>query len=1191
MKKNEFIAILAVVIVGIFLFAPGLFKKEAVYTPNIGPAGVSANSIVNNYYYPATTDSTWACSVVPQVTFKTTNTNYLQTEDIYYTSTCGNNLDRYSPASSKSVYVGQNCDGEFNVGKRVASFSNPTGMSVGGYTGTGNITIYNTNKEYHAAPVGTTGDLTVCQMYGTGSTGLMLIVFYNKATGTVPPTKTGAANERALCNDQSTKDPKYVCEGSTIKYKNCDGSYNNIELTTTTSLLCDRGCDQGGVSAEIVKQLYPSSDIQPGELAMHCSGTYQPSRSVCSNDKKWLFKTNELGEAIVPDEPCPVTCIDGKCKICDAGYSKCAVGGRGKLYCNTALNDYTIYEACPGDSVCEVDLKQDGTPANTVSCKSSYTVGQTACGENIGLTPNQPYIRNADFTWGLYGSICNYGCIGIGSCRNQCEEVGRSYCDQGHLSVCMTNTSSPYNFGNYKQKYPTNSNGLCLHACKNETDCANPNAPNTARCDGLDLHTYVYDGSPDYALAGHVRETVTPCANGCDTETKKCKLYPGCTANTKGKWVCDQSDNTKLIQCDFDQGYTKIGTKDCKVELGPQGTCDKDNPINFEYHCTTPTGDCVKNNNRVCDVSTGKLKKCDQYGYWGDVVSDCNDQGCTATGFPSDANSQCNGGCTGAKKYKDGAVYECKDGLLGAQLYNCSGTKASNEDGTGCYSECDPNAKKCEGSYSILCRYNSGSYQYLWNTTGKTYCSQGCNDATGLCTGTGVYDNFICVNPGNELGGLIYHTDPQGAIQEATLKDCGSQPKSGGMDAYCTNSVNAAWEHDNNCIYCSKDEFLCIDKQLWQCTNPLDATVKGSLKNCEVGCRLNPNKCDNLNILIGNKNFQDTGKNNTDIVASVTLTGSDSGNAVDGVPVTFEISGPNIKTQSASSETDISGIVEISFGYLPMGNYDAKLKIPVYNKEQSFIIKVTNNYLISLTGSQVLTKIPGLTGSHPTTELKISKDSSYPSDAKVSTKPEGLTYAVVSKKSGSTGTFNLAVDGEAGTYTIGIQCKDNQGNWLEEQTVDVQLKQASLDVAIVAPTSAKTGSNSYDLTVKGPTTYTGTMADINPTSLSVTISFNGKDETVSATNLGAGRYNFNYNFANEGTYTIKVLAKKTGYDDGEATSVIQISSDGTATVPGSGNNEAAKGITIPSTIFGINSWIIIGLGAVAVWYFFLRKKK
>lgn len=520
-------------------------------------------------------------------------------------------------------------------------------------------------------------------------------------------------------------------------------------------------------------------------------------------------------------------------------------------------------------------------------------------------------------------------------------------------------------------------------------------------------------------------------------------------------------------------------------------------------------------------------------------------------GICSQPEAECSGNsiCTGNQ------IFTCNNGQIGDLINNCNGL--------GCYTDSN-NLPKCNDECQTVGSYqckNGDSYQCINNATANQKqlilsqtCGSGCNSGTGQCNYLGPPGSYFCAGPNNNQ---IYRvTESQGT---ELIETCGS----GG--SYCSPGVGY-------CKYCEQGEIFCSannDQQLL-CQN--EQTGQTSIFNeCPAGCFIGSQNsyCDQLSFTLTTPlNFNPS----EPVLVGVHLKGSQSNNNLINIPVTITLTGPGAPSP-VTVNTGGNGRVNYNFNTLSLGDYALEIETPY--ETFNYNLRVTNDFLINLFGSPTILSVPNQIWK---IQVSAQSESGSPNSLVIINQPAELDLDVA----GTTieGRWDLIVGNNAqpGNYIVSLSA-DNQ----EPQDIAFEIQKPTLQISTNIPLSDKTGSKTYDINVKGPTTIDGQVNNIAPTSIIAKI--NSNDITLLP--RGAGQYVLQYDFASEGPYTININAEKDGYDSGQSSSTLQISQSGTVQPGGSaGNNTTTNTITNITSSVPWWIWIVIVGGII----FFMTRK-
>ena len=446
----------------------------------------------------------------------------------------------------------------------------------------------------------------------------------------------------------------------------------------------------------------------------------------------------------------------------------------------------------------------------------------------------------------------------------------------------------------------------------------------------------------------------------------------------------------------------------------------------------------------------------------------------------------------------------------------------------------------------------------------KTFVGGVCEvqNGAGICTRpsgqlTGQPNSYLCVGSNK-----LYSTDAQGFL--STLIDtCGvSAP------TYCSDGTGY-------CKYCELNLYNCDAKTQYQCADPKTGSRKNE-QNCEVGCLYlgsGNTLCDQLSASVSQQQFFFPTEQ---VAIKGSLKGSESRNAV---ITDYEATITN-PPETVKGSTNNLGELSASFGIRPLGTYDVVVTFPSYGKTYSIKAEVTNNFVISLFGEQVV-----LSGNAVPLQAKDSTGA-VPDDLVTSKTPEGVQVTL--SKTAVLGRWEMRLTGTVGIYQIGLKPIKN-GILLNEQFVTVEVRQPQLEITSNIPSALVKGSQQYEVTILSNAVPT------EPDLVKATVSYGTNSDTVSLSKLGGGRYLFLYNFVQDTTYTVNIEATKIGHNNAQLSKVLQASSTGTTAPPTGSTPNITSTPTVTTPPIGgggpPSNIAILAVAAVAIVFIIVRSKK
>jgi len=924
---------------------------------------------------------------------------------------------------------------------------------------------------------------------------------------------------------------------------------------------------------------------------------YKPNQNLCVGNI--LYSTSSDGKAI-SSSTCGFACSNNACIDCQDGTKRCSPSP-------TSTSDVDI---CSGGTWIPQNTKCSGIQqCSQGTCTSDFNIGDKKC--NV----KQPQILNSQSQWDDDGEVCDLQCNEISrtetTCTLQCTPTGYS-CAGGILYECLNEDrdNQQYNRGVCSSGYCTTDNSKCLPA----------HSIGDKYCSDGDVYTGISSGN-NYDLFGGVSgDLFKTCSNGC--LNGECILATGCSGHL-GQDICSDGFTKKTCSSD---GQTYTFTQNCG-DLGTGGFCNS-----TTKQCQLPPAACTGTS--FC-ANGLNIKQCN-LGVIGNILYSCNNLGCTTD---SNGNPKCIDGCTIEDSFscQSGNSYKCTEVTDGSNqlLLNLSqtcGSRGCNALTGICTTECTPNINKCASdNYIHSCNSDSTLGSIIDTCNGKG-CSTNTNSCNNICTSIGFrcsnsnsiecYRNETnaqllerttacgingCGSDGrcNALGQPnshvcisqdLYETDSNGYAESNPIKTCNTELKRNGLQPKCLSSTDLIDYID--CVVCDfNGQYICLNKNYYRCGDIYQGTaISGSSVNCEVGCSTNGNNfCDNLDTIISETQNFVLGEG---VKVTGTLQGSQTGNGVIATNIkgTLTGSGQNKEVTASSSS---SGIFDLNFGEIPLGNYNVVIEITEYNKTFNIVAKVSNDYKIEKAESVALIKYPGI---NPSINLKITGGDGIPQDIIILGSYSGIRNVDISYSS-VVGKWILTVDGDPGIYHINVSAVEKVTNAQQDpQDLVIEIRNPTLAITSNLPVSAKPGKQEIQVKVSGPTSKDQPSAGLVPDTITATIN----NQNVELKNQGSGSYIIEQTFTDLGTYTLQVDAVKAGYDAPDTFSKsITISSSGKETTPGTGNvttttcstnsdclngYKCSNGVCVSSGNFDTNTWIIIGVVLIG-GYFLLRKKK
>lgn len=914
-----------------------------------------------------------------------------------------------------------------------------------------------------------------------------------------------------------------------------------------------------GASSLVNLVYYPATNT-PTTCQLSASSSTRKcaqSTNLCSSlDPIRFAECAVCGSGSAPCSARPSDCglwDPGGIPIKDAGIYACSNGDIVTKYCGSFGN--TLVEDCPSTQICEFRTNYQVPEGfdNVVKCTGNYKPDQKLC---VGNT--------------LYSTSADGGSISSQVCGYLCSNQACVNCQDG-LKKCNSMTSVDICLGGQWTHW-TDPAGTCIgeQQCVSGV-CTSDFVVGQRRCNGnqpqiftssqvwanegdacdlsciQDSATAVHcqkecDPTGYYCAGGYLRnclstdrdneiQNVGACVSGsCSADGLKClptRQLGSKYCSSGNVFVASSSGNIY----DLNGGVTGIiFGEPCDSTCVPVG--DNNAECRLEAGCAGHLGQSI-----CTDTITKAV--CSDNGQQYTSIEDCSTlyaNGFCKDGFCSPPEPD----CTGTKVCTSGGIIRaCTSGVLGNTLDSCNdlGCTSDTYGNVKCTDECSAiDTYTCFGFNSILCSKNSTNSQ-LQKITIK--CGlEGCG-ANGRCSVTGIPNNFTCI------GEAIYPTDSYGGALPNPIAICGASDNS-----YCSETIS-------QCVFCERDQPICTETTLAQCDNPFTGSLK-NIQSCELGCSLSPIYCDRLSATISpTQNFFA----DEDMIITGSLKGSSSLNPVKTTYIArlYSLSQPSTVLDTQSGSSDVNGHLSISFGRgKPLGDYIIRIELDKLGKTFNVSSKVTNDYRVRISGPDVVQKIPGLSA---VTEIEaLDANGNEPDSVIVSTLPTGITATATKKTSGK---WAINLSGEPGIYEIGFTpVKDSIE--LAEQFKTISLIKAKLTGSVNLPASTKKGKSTYTLTITGPISAEGATAGIKPDNITATMS-KSSATAITLLDSGSGKYTFEYDFTEIGTYTFNVAANKNGYDPATLSQQVQVSDSGDVAPPSSSTRTDTSGTDTGTT--------------------------
>ena len=1003
-----------------------------------------------------------------------------------------------------------------------------------------------------------------------------------------------------LSCDDSTGDAVCELECSNLDGIRCNSVLAKLEICQNTDRDNDWNAYPEGTNGECISGSCASSGdschpVKP--LGRYCSegdiweSKLDPSKILDGGVRQDQVQTCVIGcEGTGSNTRCiPLTRCDG-----NFGDTICSLDGQKVELCSNTGETSSVVDNCPVDHAtgwyCSTETGSAVCTEPIPDCDGdTECVGSSVYSCSNGNLGAEDYscIPGSDF--GLEGGGCE---------ESNFEAVCSDICDSSKPNLCISEDQYSCTLDSTTGQFiPTDLKDCSNLGCDEDTGRCAIQCSGEETCDGgvlKECNNGVIGIETDDCNDAGCDTTTDLCTNECVSEGDL-----GCKNNDR--YVCRRQSNDQFI-LEFDI--------DCPDNLG----------------CDVLTGDCVHQCETDPFCSGGvNIRACLTGGIIGGITDECYGLGCEEiNGFPYCIDECENTERPSCKDGENGDSYNCVpqdneqkiyelaetcgspgcDEDTGLCIAECAGDSYCSSAGDlracvdnrrqqqvvddcyekgcdvatdKCIDECElPTTFSCIDGDSYICNSQSNEQKLL-----ELYLEcgfEGCATSTGKCTAREP-NTYVCI------GQALHSTDGEGFLSPNPIKICSAEGLRNGLQPYCSEGFE-------DCKACEQGEYICDSQGLSQCANVFTGE-RSNLQSCEAGCSQEGGNyyCDQFSAVINsNQNFF----TESNIIVEGLLTGTQTEKGIQ-TPYTAKIEGTGVD-QTVSGSSDANGNLAIGFGIKPIGEY--VITITLIEFDGTFIVnsKVTNDYIINLSGAQVVTKIPGVT-----TKVVIEasdKDGGVPDDVIVSDAPSGVN--IVSNPSGISGRWDVEVDGEFGQYSIGLTPIKNDIE-LDEQFIDIEIRKPILEVTSNVPDSSKPGKETYDINVVGPTAE-GVSKGVNPDSITATIS-HSPSETLTLLDLGGGIYTFEYDFVELGTYTINVVAEKEGYESSSFSEQIQISSSGTEAPPGagSGGTGAGDGGTGDDTGTGDdeptdeptpfdNKTIIIIIIIAAIYFFFLRGK-
>ena len=1043
-------------------------------------------------------------------------------------------------------------------------------------------------------------------------------------SGTIP--KTTSCQQTPQCVGKSggtnvCKDPltvgtcNSVLDGFTST-QNCQATYSNgfCNQPATGSAFCDVP------PVECAGNYGCSSD---GKI-YNCNGGYFDISTVLEN-------CNNLGCSLTDSNvPSP---INSQCTDACIGNYGCLGGNLFSCITRTGVIDFdTIQKVQSASQQCTMFSCSDASSCTPIKAYGRY------CNGNILQESVQDMTAPLDGYARLDSLVtCALACDVTSSnppnakCRSA-HEVG-TYCVSGELWESQESIESIATGGTVQFKVVT-----CDLACDTisgtAAKCRGENEVGTY-CEGANTLTEIYPDATAISSGGVRKRTLATCAAGCTgtgSTSAECdqihEIGTYCVANDLWQAVYNPlalSDGfvttSKIITC-ADSCLTSSTTyASCSAK--PIGRyCVGANELWEAVNDSTAiaTGGVRYSQLAICNkacegaVPTAKCSKIHEEGTYcdiknlmqsvtntGNIASGGVDisliQSCNLECQEAGSTAQCVSQCDGATECVGNEVKNCNSGILGTSVFTCASntvTPISCTEGTTeakCTDLCSlSQVNTCTDSKSYICEKNSTTQQNV-NRLIKTCSIDGCG-TNGFCKTTGVINSTIC------RGESLYSTDLYGEISLLPKFICSNEQPTNGLNPYCKESLES-------CAFCEYSDYYCINgKTQFQCANEVLGT-KLNEKFCDAGCgKIGGSPyCDSLVISItGTTNFPTTDANSGDINLQGKLKGSSVwALPVSGASIISTIVGTGVSENANPVISGSDGSFSIPFQSKPKGTYTITMTVlgnyTNNNNVKSIQAVITDSFIVSPYESNTIFLIPDY---NPKFKVKVvnSRTGGVPDGLKVSSSGNLTLGQPTPTTDPTVWEVTLALNSPTGQYAIGF--KPTQGiTSLDEQTIQIEVSKPKLTATLNNPESTTKGKKEYRLQIAGPKYETGILKtgpikpDLTP---KATVTYNSVASDLSLLDNGGGEYLVNYEFVNDGTYTINVEASKSGYDSATLSKLVEVSSSGAASPP-STDGSGTSGGTTGGTVGGIgdigstNNLIIIGIVGVIIYLIATGRKK
>jgi hypothetical protein len=501
-----------------------------------------------------------------------------------------------------------------------------------------------------------------------------------------------------------------------------------------------------------------------------------------------------------PSECASGSCADGVCcqSSCDTVCTRCDAPGR-EGECTVAASDPECSASCPDSTEC----RSYGSSAESANCAAA------------GLCRSASACAPTDAPAGL---VCANGtgtCDGLGECvvtglaRLGESCTGDAECGEGHCTVGADGVT---------RCCDSACSGLC-RTCDATGRCDDA-PPNDSRCSSVDCP--VDDICRDYPddITANLCRGFGVCRNAADCTPTELRPGAECACGPSGCSLgagvpCTSGDQCASGLCEATSAGGLVCCAEACAALGSTCSasgvaCVQCEGTSAQCNGTTSTA-CnagileVNECGDGCNTVTGSCNELRAAGTGCEVAAQCTSGVCSldVTGTNRCCTADCaasgracgtDGACvcpassqdvTGTCRLLDGQACTAGDGCVSGVCaptvagpsvccaVACAAGTFCSADGSACV-ECEGAASQCAGNVSSRCENGN-----LVETT----CGNGCDTATGVCTGL-LATGQACTD-GAQCGSTVCTPDITGALRCCT-PDCGLTGRVCAVDGSCT---------------------------------------------------------------------------------------------------------------------------------------------------------------------------------------------------------------------------------------------------------------------------------------------------------------------------------------------------------------------------------------------------------------------